>query len=74
MRLLWTIAVHALSLCIVGPIAFLIVLFLPGPHAGLAAIFRHPRRRLGFSTALADLGCAQGMATTLMLPNSLTRQ
>jgi hypothetical protein len=35
MRVFWTIAAYVLSLCIVTPVAFLIVLFLAGPHAGL---------------------------------------
>jgi hypothetical protein len=35
MRWLRTIAAYALSLCIVAPVAFLIVIFLAGPHAGL---------------------------------------
>jgi hypothetical protein len=39
MRVLWTIVAYALSLCIVAPVVFLIVLFLAGPHAGLLPEF-----------------------------------
>lgn len=39
MRLLGTIAAYALSLCILAPVVFLIVLFLAGPHTGLLPEF-----------------------------------
>ncbi|HEY3165932.1 MAG TPA: hypothetical protein VGK57_01815 [Candidatus Binatia bacterium] len=39
MRLLWTIAAYALSLCVLAPVVFLIVLFLAGAHTGLLAEF-----------------------------------
>jgi hypothetical protein len=32
MRVLWTIVAYVLSLCIVAPVVFLIVLFVAGPH------------------------------------------
>ena len=39
MRVLWTIVAYVLSLCIVAPVVFLIVLFVAGPHAGLLPEF-----------------------------------
>jgi hypothetical protein len=39
MRVLWTIVAYVLSLCIVAPVVFLIVLFLAGHHAGLLPEF-----------------------------------
>jgi hypothetical protein len=39
MRVLLTIAAYALSLCIVAPVVFLIVIFLAGSHAGLLPEF-----------------------------------
>jgi hypothetical protein len=39
MHVLWTIVAYVLSLCIVAPVVFLIVLFLAGPHAGLLPEF-----------------------------------
>ena len=35
MRFLWTALAYLLALCIVAPVAFLVVIFLAGPHAGL---------------------------------------
>ena len=69
MRLLWTIAAYALSLCILAPVVFLIVLFLAGPHTGLLPEFFEAVilvRGLAFITALADLGCAKSMETALI--------
>jgi hypothetical protein len=39
MRVLWTIVAYVLSLCIVAPVVFLILLFLAGPHVGLLPEF-----------------------------------
>jgi hypothetical protein len=39
MRVFWTIVAYVLSLCIVAPVVFLIVLLLAGPHAGLLPEF-----------------------------------
>ena len=39
MHVLWTFMAYVLSLCIVAPVVFLIVLFLAGPRAGLLPEF-----------------------------------